>query len=156
MNSVWLNLIVDGAVALLLLGAIPSFWVLSRRLKNMQMGQDGMRQLIEGLNIATEQARRAISDLKLAAAHAGQELEGQIKASRQMADELALMVDAGDNLAGRLEGAIAGARAEAPQAVRSDDGNYPEELDMPSGSRGPGPRRTDADRDLLKTLKSIR
>lgn len=165
MSTEWLGLIMDGVVAVLLLAAIPSFLVLSRRLKTMQDGQDGMRKLIEGLNVATEQARRSVADLKLAAANAGQELEAQLKTARQMADELALMVDAGDNLANRLENVISQGRITPPPQAKTyadvlddpedDYAPPPAREDAPQAARGPL-SRTEAERDLLKALKTIR
>jgi hypothetical protein len=144
MMNLWLGIILDLVVIGLLLAAIPSFYMLSRRLKAMKDGQDGLKSLVEGLNFATEQARRSVSDLKLAAAQAGQELESQINSARRMADELALIIDAGDNLANRLESAIAAARVTASPARAPVQ---PEEDDEPA----PVP-----DRDLLKALKTVR
>jgi hypothetical protein len=181
MSTAWLNLLMDSLVALLLLAAIPSFLILSRRLKNMQMGQDGMRQLIEGLNIATEQARRAISDMKLAAAHSTQDLDAHTKSARQMADELALMIEAGDNLANKLENVIANGRLQpanvpahaqatpvssrrAPASEDDFGDDFADDrfaqtakapLSQPRGAQPLSPRN-EAERDLLNALKTIR
>ena len=147
MNSPWLGIGLDLVVIALLLAAIPSFYMLSRRLKAMKDGQDGLKQLVEGLNFATEQARRSVSDLKLAAAQAGQELESQLNIARKMADELALIVDAGDNLANRLEGAIAQGRL-APTATARPHAE-PEIIDDDDDPPL-------AEHDLLKALKTVR
>ena len=143
MMNLWLGIILDLVVIGLLLAAIPSFYMLSRRLKAMKDGQDGLKGLVEGLNFATEQARRSVSDLKLAAAQAGQELEARLNSARKMADELALIIEAGDHMANRLEGVISAGRLTAARAPVEDD----EEMDEPS----PVP-----DRDLLKALKTVR
>ena len=170
MDMAWFNLIMDGLVAVLLLAAVPSFFMLSRRIRNMQMGQDGMRQLIEALNVATEQARRAIGDLRLAASHSAQDLEAQIKASREMADELALMVDTGNKLADRLENALSSGRlvaagqpaAQARNFIDEDEflTDSPDDDVHPVQSAGRALRsdggRSEGERDLMKALKTIR
>jgi hypothetical protein len=114
--------------------------------------------------------------MKLAAAHASQEMDMQIKAGRQMADELALMVDAGNNLASRLENGIAGGRlqpasqmspVQPPRKAPSIDAGFEEEFVDDSSIQSRQPRglstsagnigsKAEAESDLMKALKSIR
>lgn len=115
------GLILEGLVALLLVTTIAYCWVLDRKLKAIREGQDGMRDLVKALNRTSELARHYVSDMNEASRRAGQELEERIQSAKELgedlrqsieggqanaralADELSIMVDAGNNLAERLE-----------------------------------------------------
>jgi len=99
-----LGLLLDGLVALLLVVTVIYCYQLNSRLRALRSGQDGLKDLIRGLNTATERAQAGIAQLKVAGDAAGNELKESITRARAMADELSLMIEAGNNIADRLEG----------------------------------------------------
>ncbi len=97
------QLIIDGVLLLLLSVAIGSFFVLNRRISALRSAQSEMASLIGKLTRATEQAQNSIFALKAAAAEAEDGLKSSIAGAKSLSDELAMITEAGDNLANRLE-----------------------------------------------------
>ena len=110
------GLIVDGILALLLIAVIVMCLVVSRRLGAIKSGQAELRALVEQLNGAVADAQRSVVGLKSSA----DEIEARLKVERQkastMADELALMTEAGNNLADRIEQKLTGSGAKVDVA----------------------------------------
>lgn len=140
-----LSVLLEGIVCLFLIATIAYCAMLDRRLRAMRSGQDGLRDLVRDLNAATAQAVHAIDNLKKASAATGDDLGDRVKRARALADELALMLEAGDRIADRLD------RGEKPPLVRSAAGPR----QAPSGiSRDINPSR--ATHPLLDALKRAR
>ncbi len=98
-----IGLILDSLVALLLIVTVVYCYQLNSRLRDLRSGQDGLKDLIRGLNEATERAQAGISQLKIAGDAAGRELQESVTKARSLSDELSLMIEAGNNIADRLE-----------------------------------------------------
>ena len=77
---------------------------LSAQFSAMKDDRRAMEQLIAALNTASSRAEAAIKSLKEAATTGGDSLQEKINAARGLSDELEIMVQAGDNLAERLQG----------------------------------------------------
>lgn len=97
-----LGLVLEIIVCVFLAATIGYCAVLDRRLRAMRSGQDGLRALIGDLNTATTRAVTAIDGLKQASAATNDELGERMRRAGALADELALMIEAGDRIADRL------------------------------------------------------
>src|SRR5690606_14400419 len=100
-------------VCVLLVATISYCASIDRRLRAMRSGQDGLRQLIQDLSSATGKAMNAIAQLRQAGDATGSALGEQVKRGQALADELSLMVQAGNDIANRL-GGIETRRTAAP------------------------------------------
>lgn len=98
-----IGLILDGLVALLLVVTVIYCYQLNSRLRALRSGQDGLKDLIRGLNEATERAQAGIAQLKISGDAAGKGLKESVTKARTLSDELSLMIEAGNNIADRLE-----------------------------------------------------
>ena len=128
MTGISLGLAVELVVGVLLIATIAYCFILDRRLRALRDGESALRQIVLSLERATSRAQGAISDLRASADVTSQELARDLKRARALADELALMVEAGDHIADRL-GALAGSDdsrqprpAAAGRPARAGDG----------------------------------
>ena len=107
------GLIVD-IVLVLLLGAVLIACIrVNRGLATIRNGQTELADLAGRLDRATAQAREAITELKGESTRAENDLRGEIRKARALADELILITEAGDNLATRLEQGLTGGQTKA-------------------------------------------
>lgn len=113
-----LGILVEIIVAGLLLVTIGYCIILDRKLHALRSGQDGLREVIHGLNQATDQAQRSVAALKQEGAHIGADLGSAIERAKGLSDELSFLVEAGDRIADRLAG---GADARAGDASGGED-----------------------------------
>ncbi|MBO6634701.1 DUF6468 domain-containing protein [Parvibaculum sp.] len=100
-------------VCVFLAATIAYCAMLDRRLRAMRSGQDGLRELVGELNTATQRAVSAIDGLKQASEATNEELGERVRTARTLADELSLMVEAGNSIADKL------GRTERPSAPRT-------------------------------------
>ena len=98
------GLLIEGLVAVLLALTVIYCIQLDRRLKALRSGQDGLKELIAALDRSTARAQESMQALSGVGSDATGELRSQIAEARVLADELAIMVESGNNLANRLEG----------------------------------------------------
>lgn len=103
------GLIVDGILAILLIAVIVVCLIVSKRIGAIKSGQAELRALVDQLNTAVVDAQKSVVGLKSSA----DEVEAKLAMERQkasvIADELALMTEAGNNLADRIEQGLTGA-----------------------------------------------
>ncbi len=112
------NLILDLLVSALLAATLFYSFRLERRLRAFRSGQDGLREVIERLDAATNNARGAIEAIKVSGGEAAEQLDKRVRGAQALVDELKVIVESGGNLAARLETRLTGAaRAAAAQAV---------------------------------------
>lgn len=111
----WISLIFDGIIAVLLGVTIFYCTLVNRRLGALRSSKDELKQVIEDLTVATTNAQMSIAHLKEAGREVVGVLEDDVRKGRALSDELSLMVEAGNNLANRLEGG----RAQSVQATRA-------------------------------------
>lgn len=76
------SLLLDGALAALLVIAILYCWRLDGRLKNLRSGKDGMLQAARELQSAVADAEKAISALRSSSDQAGRDLQKRIDEAR--------------------------------------------------------------------------
>ena len=128
----WISLIFDGIIAVLLGVTIFYCTLVNRRLGALRSSKDELKQVIEDLTVATTNAQMSIAHLKEAGREVVGTLEDDVRKGRALSDELSLMVEAGNNLANRLEGGRAqGAQASVsePATTRADDRTSDEAID---------------------------
>jgi len=95
--------LIDGVLALLLIGAIVACWVVSKRLSTIREGQDELRKLVDDLNLAMTKAQKSAETIKKASSQASAQIDEEMTKARSMVDELSLMTASANNLADRLE-----------------------------------------------------
>jgi hypothetical protein len=112
-------LLVDFAVAGLLLATLSYCILLNRRLAALRDDKGELRELIIGLSAASQRAEAGVASLRVAAEQIGVGLQDEIDRARELRDDLAYMLERGGALADRLEGAIRAHRDETrPAAAR--------------------------------------
>jgi prophage DNA circulation protein len=111
------ELIIDGFLALLMAGVIYSAFVLNQRITNLKNGQEEMNALVSKLDAVTRSAQMSVEELKNISTDTHKEISQQISKARGLADELSVITQAGDNLAGRLDKQLSNAAAESKASV---------------------------------------
>ena len=113
--------VLDGILALFLLGVMVLCTMVYRRLSIIKDGHEELARLVDDLNLAVSNAQQSVSGIKSAATEADNELKVTIKKARSMVDELALMTEVGDNLANRLEAGSAQPKAEVKKPIKQEE-----------------------------------
>lgn len=154
-----LDMMLEVIVCVFLAATIGYCATIDRRLRAMRDGQDGLRDLVVELSNATQQATNAIAHLRQASDATGKALSDQVKRGQALADELSVMVQAGNDIANRL-GGIETRRVSAPRKAPE-----PEVIPrivkprtpqvQPSQARTPA-RDADEPNSLLDLLKRAR
>ncbi len=155
-----IDLILEAMLAALLVITAAYCVILDRKLRQLRSGQDGLRDIIKGLNSATERAQGAISQLKVAGDAHARDLKTQIAHAKALTDELGLMIESGNSLADRLEGGRAEHRNAPRRARGADTGIDPlwggdGERAAPPGGAGTSPQHAFEDR-LRRALRDAR
>lgn len=140
------DLLLEAIVCVLLLATIGYCAVIDRRLRAMRAGQDGLRVLVRDLNSATDRAASAISLLSNANETTGRELGERVARARALADELGLMLEAGNGIADRL------ANFEARRTTTA----VPQPAAGPRSAPAPQGRPLREAEQLLDALKRVR
>jgi len=96
------GLVLEGLVAVLLVVTIIYCILLDRRIRSFKAEQINLAGLVAQLSNATEHAEVAVAGLKSTAEEADGELDGKLRKARSLSEELAFMVETGNNLAGKL------------------------------------------------------
>lgn len=115
------ELVIDGALILLLTVVLIGGYRLNRRIAQMRDGQAQLADLVTGLDRATARAQQAIGTLKEESETAKSDLQQEARKARAMIDELTLITEAGDNLASRLEQQVSASRESRVTAFPSRD-----------------------------------
>ncbi len=98
---------------------------LSKSLSNFKSYREEFLKLIQDVSSSITDAQNAVESLKAASQQSGAHLQDLIDDSTQLADELQLMNEAGNNLAKRLEG-LAERNRRIAQGLEEDDGEVEE------------------------------
>jgi hypothetical protein len=119
---------------------------LSKKIDMLRADRKAFEQLITALNLAASRAEAAIAALKAEAMTSGDRLQEKVGAARALAEELEIVVEAGDNLAERLTGL----------AEKSRKAASPIERDTAPGveKQSVAQPRTRAEKELLEALKA--
>lgn len=107
MSSFLVGLLIELVVGGLLVATIAYCFLLDRRLRALRDGEGDLKQVVVALDRATTRAQGAITDLRVSCDGLTRDMQRDLKKARGLADELALMVEAGDHIADRL-GALSG------------------------------------------------
>jgi hypothetical protein len=103
----------DLVVAVLLVITIAFAAILNRRLAVLRSDKAQLQALIQSLSTASHGAESAVAALKSTNDEAGRQLETRLGRAQGLCDDLSYMIERGNTLADRLEGAIR-ARRDAP------------------------------------------
>jgi hypothetical protein len=144
--SPYVGLVID-FVMLVALGVTIFYGLrLSRQFDRLKADQKAFDQLIAALNLASSRAELAIKSLKEAAMDSGNKLQERVNAARAISEELEIMVQAGDNLAERLNVIAEKSRkaAMAPAEPAAED------APKPAGAQP----RTRAEKELLDAIRA--
>lgn len=87
-----IELILEGALAVLLAACLFFCWRLERKLAKLRTGGDGIREAARELNESVLAAEKAIRALRQTAQDSGRDLQARIDAASGVADRLGLAV----------------------------------------------------------------
>ena len=121
---------------------------LSRQFDQMRADRKVFETLIQGLNAASARAEASIKSFKEVAVGNGDILQDKINKSRAMADELEIMIQAGDSLADRLQGLAEKSRRASTDAPGQPEAKQPEKHPLAAEPR------TRAEKELLDAVKA--
>lgn len=76
---------------------------ISKQLNQMRADRQVFENLIQALNLSSARAEAAVRSFKETAAGGGESLQDKINKGHAMAEELEIMIQAGDSLADRLQ-----------------------------------------------------
>jgi len=106
------SIVLDLAVAVLLIATLAYAVALNRKLTQLRGDKGEMQNLIGHLVAASEQARKGIEVLRAHAGEAGTRLQKDLERSKGRADELAFLIQRAEAAAQRLEQSSAKARTK--------------------------------------------
>jgi hypothetical protein len=101
-TSSWISIALDGALAVMLGGAIFYAIRLNRALEALREGKGELVALIGRFDEAAAHAERSIAKLSQATAEQGKVLDSAIGEAQALRDELAFMLERGDTVAERI------------------------------------------------------
>jgi hypothetical protein len=180
-----LGLVFDVAICLLLVMTIGYAMALNRKLGLLRDAKRDMEKLFAEFASATNEAQGGLQALKQHSGEAGENLARNVDDACRLADEMAFLVKKGNEIANRLESAIAAsrkasvtagaggeasaARAETAPTMRAQAPSIAKaEIATPAAARPaetPAPRGlakltkrklSDADSELMRALQAIR
>lgn len=168
------KVILDIVVSILLIATISYAWMLNKRLGALRKNRDDLAKTIAAFNEATVRAESSIPKLKKAAEEAGLTLQERVEKAQSLRDDLAFMIERADTMANRLENAVRSARVDGGKAAepRGNQIGTASTPTMPpprmagnraaaiaaaaAASEAEGDDRSEAERELLRALQSMR
>ena len=175
------KVLLDIVVSLLLIATISYAVMLNSRLSALRKNRDDLAKTIINFNEATMRAESSIPKLRKAADEAGQTLQERVEKAQSLRDDLAFMIERADTMANRLENAVRSARVDGPTKLEGGRTAEPPTRGGAAPERGPAPRgaggraaqhaaiaaaaaaseaegdeRSEAERELLRALQSMR
>lgn len=102
-----LSLALDIAVGVLLVVTILYAFRLNRQLNTLRRGNTELQTLVAALGEASERAEAGVRGMRRAAQENGEALQKAIERAQTLRDELSFMIESGDAVANRIEGALA-------------------------------------------------
>lgn len=101
-----IELVLEMVLAILLFTACIFAARLASRLKKIRQGQEELAAMIEKFDTASATAKESVDKLKTTQSSTERNLQQLVHRATGLVNELSVMVSAGDNIAGRLEGAV--------------------------------------------------
>lgn len=171
------KVVLDIIVSLLLIATIGYAVMLNSRLSALRKNRDDLAKTIVNFNEATMRAESSIPKLRKAAEEAGHTLQERVEKAQSLRDDLAFMIERADTMANRLENAVRSARTDAPRSAgpaaqvgtastptaplpRSTGGSRAAQqaaiAAAAAGAEAEADERSEAERELLRALQSMR
>lgn len=114
-----IELIIETLMVALLVATCSYCFVLSRRLHALRGGQEELSALISKFDDASRRAEENLALIQTNSAGVNRELAQAAAGANALIDELSVMVNAGDNIANRIEGAVNEVRIIGSQRAAS-------------------------------------
>lgn len=115
-----MSLIIEIIVGLLLLATCGYCYVLSRKLHEIRQGQAELLTVIEKFDVASRRAEESLATIRTTGQSMGRELAQVSERANILLDELSVMVQAGDHIAGRIETVVKDVRTIGARRGKSD------------------------------------
>ncbi len=122
---------------------------LSQQIRQMQSDRKAFEQLIQALNLAAAKAEAAVHAIKDVSISTAATLNEKIGKAKAMSEELEIMVQAGDNLAERLN-----TLAEKTRKTHAPDQSPAAASTASSPDAGGAQPRSRAEKELMEALKA--
>lgn len=165
-------LILDMLIAILLIATIAYAVMLNRRLTDLRKDQSELEKLAQSFNDATIRAEESIHKLTGSAEDMKRDVQETLRKAEALRDDLNFLIERAGSSADKLEERVRNNRPEpAPAPAFSgkkvkDTVVPPEPKAQPAAKPKPEPSfldddddykpKTDAERELLKALESVR
>ena len=141
------SLVLEILVAGLLVVTISYTVMLNRRLRTMQQDKQALERLAAKFVESTVRAEESITRLK----NTADELKERIERAQSLRDDLAFLTERGGSAADRLETMVREARKGMPSEPPHKSARASERPSSPADDT-----KTDAERELIKALRSAR
>jgi hypothetical protein len=146
-----LSLVLDVLLVVLLAVTIGYAVTLNKRLSVLRQDKADLERLAGRFAEATARADESVGRLKGTADKLGEILQERITKGQALRDDLAFLLERGEGIADRLEGAVRNGRAKvAAEPARE----RPRPLVAEAADELPA--RSEAERELLKALRAVR
>ncbi len=134
----------DVLLAVLLALTIGYCFVLERKLRTLRQAQGRFESLLGDFSKATARAETSIDALREASTDICQDLDLKLQSAQSLRDELAVITESGNSIAGRLEESLLKRTSPAAEAgTRAEFTSTTGEVD----------RQSDSERELLQVLR---
>ena len=147
-------LLIDTAIAALLIATIAYAIVLSRKLSALRQSKPELEGLLQRFAESTGKVESGIAALIKEARESGEALHPRAAEGRALADDLAFLIEKGDAVADRLQGYIDTSRGGPHSPPTRATAVGPAKAAL-AGTPGRVPSLA-ADQELLKALEAIR
>ena len=146
------SLVLDLVVAVLLVVTIGYAVVLNRRLSELRRNKADLESAASSFGAATGRAEESIARLKTTA----DELHQRIEKAQALRDDLVFLIERGGTAADRLEESVRAARKEGDVGPRTGVVADLEEEVVAEEAEEEVEAKSEAERELLKALQSVR
>lgn len=120
-----ISLLIDLAVAGLLLAVIIYCRKLTRSIKTLQDSKSEMAKLFAEFDSSIEAAQESVRALKDATGKSEDLLKDKLDTANSIADDLAFMIERGNKMADQLESGLKGGRSASPYKQEQDEPEAP-------------------------------
>ena len=145
------GLILDAALAILLVATIAYCGLLYRRLNSLRDSNAEMAQALGAFTDASARAQAEFATLKITGEKVSVALQERTASARVLCEELEIASEAGGRLVDRLEAGLAHARSAPPKSARRPANDSPPEA---PADQEDGP--SEAERELEAVLNRTR
>lgn len=133
--AITLPIILDIVVVVLLVPTIVYAVILNNRLAVLRKNREELARLIAAFNEATTRAETGIPRLRKASEDSSRALEEKVDRAKTLRDDLAFMVERGEAMAARLEGAVRVGRDQGKPSLKGSSGDpAPADVPLPMGN----------------------